>query len=538
MSYLALYRKWRPLLFEDIVEQEAIVKTLKHSVSSGKISHAYLFCGTRGTGKTTTAKILSRAVNCLSLNDGNPCNTCSLCRETLSGSNLDIIEMDAASNNSVDNVRNIRDEVIYAPSHSKYKVYIIDEVHMLSTGAFNALLKTLEEPPSHVIFILATTEPHKLPATILSRCQRYDFKRISSQGTMGQLQKISADNNITLEDSAALLIANLSDGALRDAISLLDQCMSLGNSTISYDDVLSIIGLVRSDFMENLVDSILDKNMPAIFTAIEELSVNGNDFKQFVSDLVKYLRNLLILSIASNTIQLDLPTSTLEKMKQQLPKISNSELVRYVKELSLLESNLRWAISPRVLLEISLIRLTEGHFSDSLDALENKVEMLEKKIASGIFTAENSVTSTSKTAPPKPQSDKPAAKSISNAEITIKPDTRQLSIWKEVLEELRLCGKVMLYTCLLNAKALDLENVIGIVFEPGSSFNRTTVLKSENVTFLKDVIEKRLGRQIQIKCFDSEDVDPLNPESLKNDVIKKAENAAKAFNVPLNIIDE
>ncbi|NJD02718.1 MAG: DNA polymerase III subunit gamma/tau, partial [Ruminiclostridium sp.] len=215
MSYIALYRKWRPLVFEDVVEQQHVVKTLRYSVSNGRIAHAYLFCGTRGTGKTTMAHILSRAINCLDPHDGDPCNKCEACTEILSGSSMDVLEMDAASNNSVDNVREIRDEVIYAPSRARYKVYIIDEVHMLSTGAFNALLKTLEEPPAHVVFILATTEPHKLPATILSRCQRFDFRRITVESIVGRLTEITASSGIILERDAARLIAKMADGALR-----------------------------------------------------------------------------------------------------------------------------------------------------------------------------------------------------------------------------------------------------------------------------------------------------------------------------------
>jgi DNA polymerase-3 subunit gamma/tau len=227
MSYTALYREWRPLVFEDVVEQEHIVKTLKYSVTAGRIAHAYLFCGTRGTGKTTMAHILSRAINCLNPQNGDPCNECEVCKGILEGSILDVLEIDAASNNSVDNVREIRDEVIYAPSTARYKVYIIDEVHMLSTGAFNALLKTLEEPPSHVVFILATTEPHKLPATILSRCQRFDFRKISVEGIVQRLDKVAHANGITFEKEALRLISRLADGALRDALSIMDQCMSL-----------------------------------------------------------------------------------------------------------------------------------------------------------------------------------------------------------------------------------------------------------------------------------------------------------------------
>ncbi|HQA57033.1 MAG TPA: DNA polymerase III subunit gamma/tau, partial [Acetivibrio sp.] len=271
MAYLALYRKWRPLVFEDVVEQEHVVKTLRNSINTGRIAHAYLFSGTRGTGKTTMAKIFSRAVNCLNPKDGDPCNECEICKGILNGSLLDVIEIDAASNNGVDNVRELRDEVVYTPSKAKYKVYIIDEVHMLSTGAFNALLKTLEEPPSHVIFILATTEPHKLPATILSRCQRFDFRRISVDSIAKRIEYIAGESGVDIKEDASRLIAKLSDGALRDAISILDQCISLGNKELTYEDVLKVVGLVTDTFIVEVVDNIKNQDVGKVLEAVNRL---------------------------------------------------------------------------------------------------------------------------------------------------------------------------------------------------------------------------------------------------------------------------
>jgi len=381
MSYIALYREWRPTRFSDVVEQEHVVKALRYSVSTGRIAHAYLFCGTRGTGKTTMAHILSRAVNCLDPRDGEPCNQCEICREILSGSCVDVLEIDAASNNSVDNVRSIRDEVIYAPTKARKKVYIIDEVHMLSTGAFNALLKTLEEPPEHVIFILATTEPHKLPATILSRCQRFDFRRISLDSIAKHLDVIASANGTELSPNAAKLIARMSDGAMRDAISLLDQCMSLGKKTISYDDVLSVVGVVNDEFMAKFVDSLLARNVQDILHNVGTLIAEGRDTAHFTSDLVVYFRNLLICKSTGGKCEdlVDVPGEVLETMKRQAKMLSLEDIMYHVRELSALEYNLKYAANPRVLLEVTLIKLCRGIVSANAD-IEERLAAIERKL--------------------------------------------------------------------------------------------------------------------------------------------------------------
>ena len=380
MSYIALYREWRPTQFKDVVEQEHVVKALRYSVSTGRIAHAYLFCGTRGTGKTTMAHILSRAVNCLDSQDGEPCNQCEICREILSGSSVDVLEIDAASNNSVDNVRSIRDEVIYAPTKSKRKVYIIDEVHMLSTGAFNALLKTLEEPPEHVIFILATTEPHKLPATILSRCQRFDFRRISQDSIVGHLNKIASSGDITLENDAAKLIARMADGALRDAISLLDQCISVGRKIIAYDDVLSIVGIVNDEFMTEFVNDMLDKNIVKLLQNISRLVSEGRDAPHFISDLVLYFRNLMISKSTGGKCDdlIEVPSTVLTIMKKQSEEVSLDEIMHHIRELSALENNLKYALNPRVLLEVTLIKVCAGGDSAANSGTSNIVRSINR----------------------------------------------------------------------------------------------------------------------------------------------------------------
>ena len=301
MSYTALYRKWRPASFEDVKGQDHIVKTLKNQVESGRIGHAYLFCGTRGTGKTSIAKIFARAVNCEHPKDGSPCNECETCKRIKEGASLNVVEIDAASNNGVENIREIREQVQYPPTEGKYRVYIIDEVHMLSIGAFNALLKTLEEPPSYVIFILATTEVHKIPITILSRCQRYDFKRISLDTIAGRLKELTEAEHIEAEERALRYVAKAADGSMRDALSLLDQCAAFHfGESLTYDNVLEVLGAVDNSVFSQLFRAAVEGRAKDCISAIEEIVIQGRELSQFVTDFIWYLRNLLIVQSADD----------------------------------------------------------------------------------------------------------------------------------------------------------------------------------------------------------------------------------------------
>lgn len=359
MAHLALYREWRPKTFDEVVEQKHAVYALRQSVISGQIAHAYLFSGTRGTGKTTMAKIFSRAINCLQPQNGNPCNECAICRSSLDGSLLDIVEMDAASNNSVDNIRRICDEVVYMPSQARYKVYIIDEVHMLSMGAFNALLKTLEEPPAHAVFILATTEPHRIPATILSRCQRYDFRRIPVESMALRLTEIAGADGIDITPEALQTIATLADGALRDAISLLDQARASVPGQIDRDQVLELAGVVQDDFLEQVATAMLNGQVPELLALIEQLVMAGRDLARFITDLAQHFRNILVCQVSSDPKLLVRVTSaTLADMRQLAGTVSSTRLIDYIRGLSSLLSDLRWAADGRTVLEIGLIRLT------------------------------------------------------------------------------------------------------------------------------------------------------------------------------------
>jgi DNA polymerase-3 subunit gamma/tau len=546
MAYLALYRRWRPAVFEDVVEQEHVVKTLKNSVSSGRIAHAYLFCGTRGTGKTTMAKIFSRAINCLNPLNGDPCNECEICKGILQENILDVIEIDAASNNGVDNIREIRDEVVYTPSRAKYKVYIIDEVHMLSTGAFNALLKTLEEPPAHAVFILATTDPNKLPATVLSRCQRFDFRRITVESIIGRLNLIAKDSGVSIQKEAARLIAKLSEGALRDAISILDQCLSISSKEVTYNDVLAIVGIVKDAFIAEVIDEIRRKDLHKLLIHLEELVMDGKDIKQFVSDLIFYLRNLLICKIDKNPGEIvDVSAEALSIMIEQSSGFERDEIVFIIMELSSLEQALKWAAHPRVLTEIALIKICERSiiFENSgilerLSALENKLNSTEPIPR---LTVQGSGTEKSDNSSYSEREKKTAQKRIMEDNTSvIAGKSKGLDNWDEILVELKNSGRMVIFTNLLGTKAVELDSkFIGIVFSESSNFSKDLISRHENLEVIEGILSKKLEKPMRVKCLLSEDLKGRQSKTKEEDeFIDKAKEIAEKFNVPVNIIDE
>lgn len=363
MSDKVLYRAWRPLDFDQVVGQEHVVSALRQAAINGSIAHAYLFSGTRGTGKTSLAKIFARAINCPNISaEGNPCNNCDICQDAIKGTLLDIIEMDAASNNSVDDIRKITDEVLFLPTVAKYKVYIIDEVHMLSTAAFNALLKTLEEPPAHAVFILATTDPQRIPATILSRCQRYDFKRIKVLDMHDRLALIAKDNNINISEDGLLTIINFSEGALRDAISLLDQSRSIyADKVITRDDILNMVGVVSDEFLEKIIYNLVSGNVDELMLSIEKLIVEGGDISRFTSSLAQYLRNLLVYktSRAPEKI-LQVNTRTLATLGELAKAYSTQNLIDDIAFIANLQQELKYSENPRITLEVALIQLLQN----------------------------------------------------------------------------------------------------------------------------------------------------------------------------------
>lgn len=382
MSYTALYRKWRPTSFEEVRGQDHIVKTLKNQINSGRIGHAYLFCGTRGTGKTSIAKIFARAVNCEHPVDGSPCGECSMCRQIAEGASLNVVEIDAASNNGVENIRDIREQVQYPPTDGRYRVYIIDEVHMLSIGAFNALLKTLEEPPSYVIFILATTEVHKIPITILSRCQRYDFKRISIDTIAGRLAELTQAEQIDVDDRALRYVARAADGSMRDALSLLEQCVAFHfGEKLTYDNVLEVLGAVDNRVFSKLFQAVLASDTKACIREIEEMIIQGRDLSQLVNDFVWYMRNLLIAKTTDEPgDMLDMSEENLAVLKEEAAGVDTETLMRYIRIFSELSGQLRYASQKRILVEIAFIKLTTPSMEQNLDSILQRITLLEQKM--------------------------------------------------------------------------------------------------------------------------------------------------------------
>lgn len=381
MSYTALYRKFRPVSFEDVKGQDHIVTTLKNQLKAGRIGHAYLFCGTRGTGKTTVAKILARAVNCEHPKDGSPCNECDTCKGILSGTSTNVIEIDAASNNGVDNIREIREEVSYRPTQGKYKVYIIDEVHMLSTGAFNALLKTLEEPPEYVIFILATTEVNKIPVTILSRCQRYNFHRISIDTISARVKELLDKEGVQAEDRAIRYIAKAADGSMRDALSLTDQCIAfyLGQE-LTYDRVLDVLGTVDTEVFSRMLREVIKGDAAACLRLLGDLVRDGKEMGQFVSDFTWYLRNLMLLKSSEDLEDvLDVSTENLKQLKEESRLIDDDTLFRYIRIFSDLSGRIRFATQKQIMVETELIRLCRPQMDTDLSGVLDRIRVLEEK---------------------------------------------------------------------------------------------------------------------------------------------------------------
>lgn len=389
MSYTALYRKFRPDTFADVKGQDHIVTTLKNQLRAGRIGHAYLFTGTRGTGKTTIAKIFARTVNCENPTEDGPCGECRSCRAIAAGASMNVIEIDAASNNGVDNIREIVEEVSYSPAEGKYKVYIIDEVHMLSIGAFNALLKTLEEPPSYVIFILATTEVHKLPITILSRCQRYDFKRISIDTIADRLQVLTETEGVQTEEKALRYIAKTADGSMRDALSLLDQCIAfhLGRE-LTYDKVLDVLGAVDTEVFSRLLRFCLERDVLGCVRLLEEIVMQGRELTQFVTDFTWYLRNLMLVQASDNLEDvIDMSTDNLKRLKEEATRVQMEQIVRYIRIFSELSGQIRYAAQKRILVEIALIKLCKPEMETSQDAVLDRLRQVEDKVENGVVVS-------------------------------------------------------------------------------------------------------------------------------------------------------
>ncbi len=523
MSYTALYRKFRPLRFEEIVGQEHITRTLKNQIIAGRVGHAYLFNGGRGTGKTSAAKVLARAVNCLNPQDGEPCNECEICKAALSGSLTDIVEMDAASNNSVEDIRLIREEVNFLPTLAKYRVYIIDEVHMLSTGAFNALLKTLEEPPAHVKFILATTEPQKLPATILSRCQRFDFKKISNEDIVRRLEYVAKESNIEITKEALNLIAVLSEGAMRDALSILERCLQDGETNIEEDKIKDLVGIPKLTYINNIVKAFLEYNVDEAIKAVDIVLKEGKDLNNLLWEIIKYVKDILVYK-ATNKLEI-YSKDEIEEIKRLSEETTKERLLYIITDLSKLENDMKWSSQKSILFQVEIIKLC------SQNIVETHVENVDKGEKKRTETVDKSKTSENKV--------------LNNAENKIQAKTANFSQaiseydeakgWKNILNDLRQNGKIMLYSNLLKAKPIELNDmVIGISFPEGiNAFGKSILEKPENITELSRVVSMEYGKDMKVRIIDNVDSLPKKSEKQENKLEQMAEN----LDIPLNIIE-
>ena len=547
MGYTALYRTFRPKTFSEIVGQEHITQTIKNQIISNRVGHAYLLNGTRGTGKTSTAKILARAINCLNPKDGEPCNECEICKGALSGSLTDIVEMDAASNNSVEDIRSIREEVNFLPTKAKYRVYIIDEVHMLSTGAFNALLKTLEEPPEHVKFILATTEPQKLPATILSRCQRFDFKKIPNKDIIKRLKIVCKESNLEYSEDALNIIAVLSEGAMRDALSILERCVQDGENKINSEKIKDLVGIPKTTHIHGIIKAILEYNIEEALRTTNEVLEDGKDLNNFVWEMIKYSKDVLIYQASG---KLEIYNDEEKKQIEELSKQATKEkLVNIIYQLSSLERDLKNSTQKVIMFQAGIINLCNKD-SAKADALEERVEKIEKFLRSGKVAPTTNVNignTQSVTIPKTQQSKQPVAgtqkttqkrpqsvQETQTPQTTSKPrgKTTKENFWTQVLTELKANGKMVLCSNLAGTQAKEINDMtVGIYFsKPLSPFGKTVLEKEENRREISRLVSISLGKTMNIKYMEEA---PKTEENKKEDI----QQIAEGNNIPFKFVD-
>ena len=556
MGYTALYRKFRPLTFSEMVGQEHITRTLRNQIISNRVGHAYLFNGGRGTGKTSSAKILARAINCLNPKEGEPCNECEICKAALNGSLTDIVEMDAASNNSVEDIRSIREEVNFLPTKAKYRVYIIDEVHMLSTGAFNALLKTLEEPPEHVKFILATTEPQKLPATILSRCQRFDFKRISNGDIIKRLEIVCEESQIEITKGALNIIAVLSEGAMRDALSILERCIQDGENKIDEDKIKDLVGIPKLEYVHSIIKAILEYNLEDAINTTEKILNQGKDLGNFLWEMIKYVKDILIYKSCKS---LDLYTENEKVMIKDLAeKYTNQRLVKLVYDLSELQNNMKWSTQRNVLFQAGMIKfcyeepIGNGSIEERLTKIENflrnqsfalkQSQQINSSGAYANFNAnQNSGNSININTNPIMEKTENVSQVTNTTKKNIKQEDNKTTYsgsieeaWPKIVKDLKQNGKIVLYTNLMNTRAVEMNDlIVGIQFPKGiTAFGKTVLEKQENIREISNLVSMACGKEMQIKYIDTS-----NKTDNNFSAEKKLEDFAKNSDIPFNIIE-
>lgn len=542
MGYTALYRKFRPLTFKEIVGQEHITKTLKNQIIANRVGHAYLFNGSRGTGKTSAAKVLARVINCLNPKDGEPCNECEICKGAINASLTDIVEMDAASNNSVEDIRSIREEVNFLPTKAKYRVYIIDEVHMLSTGAFNALLKTLEEPPEHVKFILATTEPQKIPATILSRCQRFDFKRISNDNIKKRLKKVCEESKLEITEEALNIIAVLSEGAMRDALSILERCIQDGENKITEEKIKDLIGIPKITYVHNITEAIINYDIEQALKNIEDVLEEGKDIVNFLWEIIKYIKDILVYK-ASGKLELYNETEK-EKIKFIAEKTSKEKLIELVYQLSELENDIKWSTQKTIIFQAGIIKLCNKQ-AETNSNIEQRIEKIEKYLRTGkiINNEQNNILTTynnndyiknvqqNNKKNMQPKANEQLKKVENKTNISFSNNSEEY--WPQIVNNLKQNGKIVLYTNLLNTKAVELNDMtVGIQFPNGmTSFGKTVLEKQDNIREITDLVSKACGKEMQIKYITN--TQEVKTQSVEEDL----KNLAKESDIKFNIIE-
>ena len=565
MGYTALYRKFRPLTFGEMVGQEAITRTLKNQIIANRVGHAYLFNGGRGTGKTSAAKILARAVNCLNPKDGEPCNECEICKEALAGALTDIVEMDAASNNSVEDIRSIREEVNFLPTKAKYRVYIIDEVHMLSTGAFNALLKTLEEPPEHVKFILATTEPQKLPATILSRCQRFDFKRISNEDIIKRLKIVCEESKIEITEEALNIIAILSEGAMRDALSILERCVQDGDNKIDENKIRDLVGIPSTALVHDVIDSVFSYDIDKTLEAVDVILNEGKDIVNLLWEMIKYCKDVLVYKTAGKLEMYN--DEEKAKIKNIADKTTKEQLINIIYELSEMENDIKRTTQKTIMFQAGMIKLCQPrtmnennvqsngiqngqNSSSNLEARVAKIEnylrnnrnvfqngitnmntttnIAEKSVSNNLNNSGNSSNLNSAVKQTKTRSN-----SNNTTATTTKFSRNSEEYWPQILNDLKQRGKRVLYTNLMGTNAKEINDMtVGIEFPNGmTSFGKLVLDRQENMREISNLVSMACGKEMQIKY--------IVPEQNTHKVTREEnlQNLANESDIPFNIID-
>ena len=510
----ALYRSYRPQIFDDVVGQEYIIRTLKNQIENNNIGHAYLFTGTRGTGKTSTAKIFARAVNCNYGINQEPCNECDLCRGILSDNIIDVIEIDAASNNSVDDIRELRESVKYSPTKAKYKVYIIDEVHMLSQGAFNALLKTLEEPPSYIIFILATTEPHKIPATILSRCQRFDFKRVTVKDMSDRMKKICMEENIHVEDKALNLISRNSQGALRDALSILDQCISFGDNKIEYKDVVELLGTVNIDQLFDMAKCIINQDTKKSLQNLNEFVLCGKDIRNLINDLIDHFRNLMVCKVSNELDEIiSLPDEILILLKEQSNSIDMNSLIRILNILSVAQDNIRSSSNPRVLAEVTIMKLAQPMFDESKESLIKRIENLENIIESGSIkiSIDSNHNSKEDYIVENNEDEEAIYENIKNEDVKLIEKS-----WEKIrgnIKNDKESKQMPLFFLLGDVKSFNVSNnVLYLIYGKGFEFAKKRLSDSSTIKYIEGMIRETINRSFNVRVILESEVNNISLE--------------------------